>query len=245
MTDRLACLRDDLLIGFHVLDDQGLNSGIAGHVTARLPDGTGLLGHGYGLAFDEVRADTIHAAGFDLAVRGPGRVSPSLAFHVAIYRARPDVGAVVHTHGHAALALGAAGGSFVPVYQSALMLWGRVRDYDRYDGIVEDAGTGRRMAEALGDGQVLALRNHGIVAVGNTVAEAVCAAVIFEENCAIQLRAMAARGMAGDVAGLPDEQAAAARDFLSGDRVIAMRWAQLARKAARVRPFLPVTGLMP
>lgn len=232
-------LRAALLTGFHVLDEEGQNSGIAGHLTARLPGQERLLGHGYGLAFDEVRADTIFEADFDLRVQGPGRVSPSLAFHVAIYRARPDVGAIVHSHGRAAIALGAAGARFTPVYQSALMLWDRVRSYDCYDGIVESDEVGVRMATALGDGRLLALRNHGIVAVGATVAEAVCAAVVYEENCTIQLMALAARPPDGRIVGLPDEEGAAARDFLASPPVVAMRWNQLARKAARCRAFLP------
>jgi L-fuculose-phosphate aldolase len=235
-TSEAERLRAALLTGFHILDEEGQNSGIAGHLTARLPGQERLLGHGYGLAFDEVRPETIHEADFALKVDGPGRVSPSLAFHVSIYRARPDVGAIVHTHGRHAIALGAAGAGFVPVYQSALMLWDRVRPYDRYDGIVESDDVGARMAEALGDGRVLALRNHGIVAVGATVAEAVCAAVIYEENCAMQLLALAAAGRA---LGLPEDEAADARDFLASPRVVAMRWQQLARKAARRRPFLP------
>lgn len=227
-------LRAELLAGFHILDEEGQNSGIAGHLTARLPGGRGLLGHRYGLAFDEVRAGDILEADFDLNTGSEDRVSPSLAFHVSIYRARGDVGAVIHTHGFHALALGAAGAEFRPVYQSALMLWDCVRPYDRYDGIIEDAGVGSRMAQALGDGRVLALRNHGIVAVGRDVREAVCAAVIYEENCAIQLAAMAA----GPLTSLGGPEAVQARDFLVSERVVAMRWRQLAHKAARSRPFL-------
>ena len=232
--DAVNRLRAELLTGFHILDEEGQNSGIAGHLTARLPKGEGLLGHRYGMAFDEVRAGDIIRAGFDLETGSEDRVSPSLAFHVSIYRARDDVGAVVHTHGFHALALGAAGEEFRPVYQSALMLLGDVRPYDRYDGIVEDAKIGARMADALGDGRLLALRNHGIVAVGRDVREAVCAAVIYEENCAIQLAAMAA----GKLVSLGGPDAAQARDFLASERVVGMRWRQLARKAARSRPFL-------
>ena len=109
-------LRADLLTGFHILYEEGQNSAIAGHLTARLPDGRGLFGHRYGFAFDEVLAEDILAANFDLETGSDDRVSPSLAFHVSIYRARPDVGAVVHTHGFHALALGAAGAQFRPVY---------------------------------------------------------------------------------------------------------------------------------
>ena len=232
--DHVQALRQDLLTGFHILDEEGQNSGIAGHLTARLPGADRLLGHRYGYSFDQVRADDVLEAGFDLDTGTGDRVSPSLAFHVAIYRARSDIGAVVHTHGFSALALGAAGASFLPVYQSALMIWGRVRQYDAYDGIIEDDAVGARMAEALGDGAVLALRNHGIVAVGRSVKEAVCAAVIYEENCAIQLAAMAG----SDIVSLGGPEAEQAQEFLASERVVEMRWTQLARKAAGTRPFL-------
>ncbi len=232
--DGVDRLRADLLIGFHILDEEGQNSGIAGHITARIPGAERLHGHRYGLAFDEVRAGDILEADFDLETGSEDRVSPSLAFHVSLYRARSDIGVVVHTHGFHALALGAAGADFQPVYQSALMLLDGVRSYDRYDGIIEDAEVGTRMAEALGDGRVLALRNHGIVAVGRDLQEAVCAAVIYEENCAIQLAAMAV----GKVVSLEGPHAEQARDFLASERVVEMRWRQLAQKAARTRPFL-------
>lgn len=232
--DHVSILRQDVLTGFHILDEEGQNSGIAGHLTARLAGTERLLGHRYGYSFDQVRADDVLEAGFDLHTGNEDRVSPSLAFHVAIYRARSDIGAVIHTHGFNALALGAAGASFLPVYQSALMLWGRVRQYDRYDGIIEDEAVGARMAEALGDGTVLALRNHGIFAVGRSVKEAVCAAVIYEENCAIQVAAMAG----GEIVSLGGPEAEQAQEFLSSERVVDMRWTQLARKAAHTRPFL-------
>lgn len=230
-------LQRDLLLGFHVLAEEGQDSGIAGHLTARVPGEERLLGHRYGHAFDEVRAADILEADFDLDTGTDDRVSPSLAFHVSLYRARPDIGAVVHTHAFHALALGAAGETFRPVYQSALMLWDRVRHYDRYDGIVESDEVGQRMAAALGDGSVLALRNHGLVAVGASIREAVCAAVIFEENCAIQLAALAGPG----VVSLGGPEAAQAQAFLASERVVTMRWDQLVRKAVRARPFLSGT----
>lgn len=226
-------LREELLTAFHVLHTEGQNSGIAGHVSARVP-GERILGHAYGLAFDEVRAEDICEDGFDLASAGPGGVSPSLAFHVAIYRARPDVAAIVHTHPRASIVLGAAGASFVPAYQSALMLHEDVATLDGYDGIVENEAVGARMAATLGGKGALLLRNHGIVTVGATVREAVCRAVVFEENAAIQLAAMAV----GTLHPFPEAEARQAREFLASGRIVDMRWAQLARKARRLSPLL-------
>ena len=115
-------MRTDLLTGFCLLDEEGQNSGIAGYITARLLGTERLLRHRYGYSFDEVRSGDILEADFELQPSTDNLASPSLAFHVSIYRTRPDIGAIVHTHGPHALALGAAGADFRPVYQSALML---------------------------------------------------------------------------------------------------------------------------
>ncbi len=230
-----ARLRDDLLYGFHILDQEGQNSGIAGHLTARAPEPDTLLAHSYGQGFEEVRTETIRHADFDLNCLDGGRVNPSLAFHVAIYRACPGVNAIAHTHGAGAIALSAAGGRFVPVFQSALMLADEVAFYERYDGIIESPDVGARMAEALGDRSILHLKNHGIVVTAASVREAVIAAVIFEENCAMQLRAMAA----GDIETFPEAEVADARAFLRSQRIVDLRWAYLSRRAAATRPFLP------
>lgn len=227
-------LFDDFLAGFAILDADGQNSGIAGHLTARIAGSDQLLGHRYGLAFDEVTPAAVRVADFSLEAAKRGEVSPSLAFHVALYRARPDIGAIVHSHPEAAIAFSATGTRFQPVYQSALMLYGRVAHYDEYDGIIEDEKLGSKFAGQLGDGQILLLKNHGLIAVGPSIRHAVCAAVIFHQNCRIYLQALAAGKPSGfDDQGGKNPELAQAAAFLNQDRIIDMRWNQLARQSAR------------
>ena len=104
--------------------------------------------------------------------------------------------------------------------------------YDDYDGIIENETLGLKFAEKLGDRQILLLKNHGLIAVGRSVRHAVCAAVIFHQNCRIHLQALSA----GSVSGFSDVGEAKnileqAGEFLNQDRIIDMRWEQLARKA--------------
>lgn len=227
-------LTEDLVTGFAILDADGQNSGIAGHLTARIADSEQLLGHHYGLAFDEVDAAAVRQTDFSLQAAKDGLVSPSLAFHVALYKARPDIGAIVHSHPDQVIAFSATGTRFQPVYQSALMLHGRVAHYDAYDGIIEDEALGQKFAEQLADGQILLLKNHGLIAVGRSVRHAVCAAVIFHQNCRIHLQAMTAGGASGFAdAGEATDQLEQAAAFLNQDRIIDMRWDQLARQAAQ------------
>ncbi len=86
------------------------------------------------------------------------------------------------------IAFSATGARFQPVYQSALMLYGQVAHYDDYDGIIENEALGQKFADQLGNGQIVLLKNHGLIAVGRSVRHAVCAAVIFHQNCRIHLR---------------------------------------------------------
>ena len=237
MTDD-ATLRRELLLAFHILDLAGQNSGIAGHLTARLPGAEEFWCHGHGQGFDEVRAADLNRAGFDLTRRaGDGRIGPSLAIHAAIYRARPDVTCVVHTHDAAAVALTAAGAELQPLYQSALIFADDIATHSDYGGIVETAESGRALAAALGPRRALLLANHGTLVAGASIREAVHATIMLAEACRIQLQAMAAAPgqalRAVDAATAHD-----AKGFLLSQRVLALRWDYYVRGALTAKPFL-------
>lgn len=228
-----AKLRADLLCAFHVLDLDGQGSGLGGHVTARVPGTDTFLGHAWGLAFDEVRADDLLTASFALErLAGRGKVNPTLAFHSAIYRARPDVGCVVHTHADHVVALTASGARFALVTQLAAILHDDWAFLDEYDGLVLGASEGDVLARALGPRRTLLLKNHGLVCVGASIGEAVIGAVVTEACARVQLAAM--RG--GAVSPLPPAGAAAAKRFLTGDANTLDRWNMLKRRAHRARP---------
>lgn len=234
-TDKTTIQRtlvEDVVSGFAILTADGQDSGIAGHLTARVEESEYLLSHRYGLAFSEVTEDAVCLTDFSLKEVKNGIVSPSLAFHVAMYRARPDIGAIVHSHPEKVIALSATGARFQPVFQSALMLWNDVNHYDGYDGIVEGEKEGENFAQTIGNAKILLLKNHGVIAVGKSVRHAVCASVVFHQNCRIQLDAM----KTGKVSGFENEKIKAdalrsAYEFLNRESVIEMRWRQLARGA--------------
>ena len=231
-------LVSEIVKGFKVLDADGQNSGIAGHLTARVDGADQLLGHQYGLSFDEVGFADVRLVDFGFSASKQKQVSPSLAFHVALYQARPDIGAIVHTHPESVIAFSATGCRFNPVFQSALMLFGKVQHYDDYDGIIESSDLGQKFANYLSDGQILLLKNHGLISVGKTIGDAVCAAVIFHQNCRIQLAAMSS----GNVSGFADDGTQhktllEAAEFLASEKIVKMRFEQLFR--ATQKNFLP------
>lgn len=236
--DAVDTLRRELLLAFHILDLNGQNSGIAGHLTARLPGEERFWCHGYGQGFDEVCAGDLHCGDFALRVlAGPGRISPSLTIHTAIYRARPDIACVIHTHDAAAVALTAAGAELEPLYQSALMFADDIATHVDYGGIVDTEESGTALARALGGRRALLLANHGTLVVGASIREAVHATIMLGEACRIQLQAMAAA--AGRSLHRVDAATAAeAKKFLLSPRVLALRWDHYVRRAIAARPWL-------
>ncbi len=235
---RVETLRREILLAFHILDLNGQNSGIAGHLTARQPGGGNFWCHGYGQGFDEVRAADLHCADLDLRlIEGRDRISPSLTIHAAIYRARPDVACVIHTHDLDAVALTATGAELQPLYQSALMFAGDVATFAEYGGIVDTIESGDALADALGTRRALLLANHGTLVVGASIREAVHATIMLAAACSVQLAAMrAAPGSA--LRGVDAATATAAKRFLLSERVLALRWDYYTRRALSAKPWL-------
>lgn len=233
--DAEASLRDDLLHAYHILDADGQSSGIAGHLTARLPGADRFWSHPWGVGFDEVRADGLVEADLDLrTLRGEGRVNPTLHIHTRIYRARPDVTCIVHTHGKSALALGCAGMTLEPVTQTGSVFFEDIALFDEFHGIVLDTNEGDAIAAALGPRRGLLLKNHGALVVGTSVAEACAGMTILEFAADVQLRAAAA----GPLQMLDPAAARQSKRFLLDPDNLGLRWSFMKRKIARARPFL-------
>jgi ribulose-5-phosphate 4-epimerase/fuculose-1-phosphate aldolase len=191
MADELADLRRDVAISCRIL---GSELGSGGHVSARI-GGTGemwLRCRG-GRAEEGLAAtDLHHIRRVDFDGEGPGLGERHAAphetpLHGEVYRARPEVGAVVHVHWRYALLCGVAGVEFVPVtggYNPSLVriaLQG-VPVYERA-ATVTDKEMAAEMLEVMGSRDVVLLRGHGIAAVGRTVEAATSLAMRFETLC--------------------------------------------------------------
>ena len=108
--------------------------------------------------------------------------------HSALYRARSDVNAAMHTHTTAGMAVSALGCGLLPL--TALRFHGRLAYHD-FNGPERDSGERDRLAEDLGPHNYMILRNHGLLTVGPTIAEAFTAMYGLERSCQAQVVAMA------------------------------------------------------
>ncbi len=110
--------------------------------------------------------------------------------HSAIHMARPDVQCIVHTHTVAGMAIAALETGLLPVSMYALGYFGQIAYHD-FEGPSLDLDERRRLAENLGDKNVLILRTHGLLTCGQTVAQAFVRMFRLERACQVQLAAQA------------------------------------------------------
>jgi ribulose-5-phosphate 4-epimerase/fuculose-1-phosphate aldolase len=159
-----------------------------GHASARRDAGTFYINSGSSVR-SAVTADDIVAIdlGGNLV---EGSAKPPLEFHIhsGIFRARPDVNVVIHTHPRWSTYLTMAGVGYRPVYAQGVLL-GDVPVLDTPLS-VNTRPLGERLAATLGSGPAVLLKSHGAVIVGTSLLEAFTLTVYLEENAERQYRAM-------------------------------------------------------
>jgi len=106
--------------------------------------------------------------------------------HLEAYRARPDVGAVIHTHPVYSIALGATAGGLELLSHDGLLFPDGVAVFDGTAGLVTTPRDGQAVARALGAGRAVLLRNHGILVAGEDISWAVLTALTLERAARIQ-----------------------------------------------------------
>jgi ribulose-5-phosphate 4-epimerase/fuculose-1-phosphate aldolase len=164
------------------------------HISARVPGPEHhFLINPYGLAFDEVTASNLVKV--DLVgckvMDSPHQVNPAgFTIHSAVHAARDDAGCVLHVHSVNGIAVSAQRDGLLPLSQHAIFVLAELAYHD-YEGVVLNADEKPRLVHDLGDKRFLILRNHGLLTVGATVADAFVAMYLLETSCMIQVRAQA------------------------------------------------------
>jgi len=195
----VASAIDELVEANHILFDQKIVDGF-GHVSARDPDRADRFLLARSMAPGLVQADDIMTFDLDGAPAAADARSTYLErfIHSEIYRARPDVGAVVHSHSRGVIPFGVARrvrlrpichmcgflGRGAPVFE--------IRDAagDGADLLVRDPALGVALARSLGDAAAVLMRGHGATVVGKTLRQAVFRAVYTELGAQLQAEAL-------------------------------------------------------
>jgi len=223
-----------------ILADEGHESGLAGQLTARgLEPGT-YWTLPLGVAFDEADEAAWLLIDDRLAVRagdgahGLREPNPATRFHLWVYRARPDVRAIVHSHSPSVIPFGATGAPLRPLYHMSAFLSGGVPVWDigraaggATDMLVRTPALGHALAQALGARPVVLMRGHGAVVVGTSLPQVVFRSVYTEVNARLQVQAIALGG--GNVTYLSPEEAAKAEGSIAS--TLGRPWELWKRKA--------------
>jgi L-fuculose-phosphate aldolase len=170
------------------LDAQGLNRGSTGNLSWRAGDGLWITPTGMGA--DDIGADDFVWMGWDGSVRGRWKPSSEWPFHRAIYRSRPDLQAIVHTHSVHATALACLERELPPFHYMVAIAGGDSVPCVPYHLFGTEA-LSQAVAAALADRDACLLAHHGLVAAGATLARAMKVTFEVESLCEVYLKAQA------------------------------------------------------
>ena len=145
------------------------------HFSARVPGTEHFLINPYGLMFDEITASTLvkidHHGNVLEDATGLGFNEAGFVIHGCVHQARPEISCVLHTHTRAGVAVSAMKCGLLPISQHAMRMQAQVTYHD-YEGIALEFDERARLARDLGpSSKAMILRNHGLLALGETVRE--------------------------------------------------------------------------
>lgn len=185
-------LRADVATACRLIALEGFADLTLGHVSARLPGARTVWIKRKGLALDEVEPEDVIALDLDdpdaLADRAYHLES---VMHTEVYRARPDVNAVIHGHPLYATALGATDATLRYMTHDAVLFTDGLGIYDDGPALVTEVGQATRVAAALGTRRAALLRNHGVVVAGEDIRWATLTAITLERAIRFQVTAAA------------------------------------------------------
>jgi ribulose-5-phosphate 4-epimerase/fuculose-1-phosphate aldolase len=229
-------LRLDLAAAYRLVALYGWSDLVFTHISARIPGPEHhFLINPYGLMFDEITASSLVKVDQDCnkLSDSPFPVNPAgFTIHSAIHAVREDAGCVLHTHTRAGVGVSAQQDGVLPISQQSTFVLASLAYHD-YEGVAFREDEKPRLQADLGDKNFLMLRNHGLLTVGRTIADAFLSMYIFETTCQIQLAAQSGGAPLTEVNPQIVQGVAHAMKVQTGGMGGAFVWPALVRKLDR------------
>jgi ribulose-5-phosphate 4-epimerase/fuculose-1-phosphate aldolase len=231
--------RVDLAAAYRLVALFGWDDLVFTHLSARVPGAEHhFLINPYGMLFEEVTASSLVKVDLEgrKVIDSPFEINPAgFTIHSAVHAAREDARCVMHIHSINGVAVSAQKQGLLPISQQSLFVLASLGYHD-YEGVALLEAEKPRLVRDLGRNHFLMLRNHGLLTVGPTVADAFLFLYLFEASCMIQVRAQAGGGELVTV-GRPildgiRKQAEQVTRGLGG----ALAWPGLLRRLDRIHP---------
>jgi len=232
-------LRVDLAAAYRLVALYGWSDLVFTHISARIPGPEHhFLINPYGMMFDEITASSlvmIDQDGNKLS-DSPFPVNPAgFTIHSAVHAVRDDAGCVLHTHTRAGVGVSAQKDGVLPISQQSTFVLSSLA-YHAYEGVAFREEEKPRLQADLGDKNFLMLRNHGLLTVGRTIADAFLHMYVFETTCQIQLAAQSGGAPLTEVNPMIVQGVAHAMKVQTGGMGGAFVWPALIRKLERIDP---------
>lgn len=229
--------RVDLAAAYRLVALHGWDDLIFTHISARVPGPEHhFLLNPYGMMFEEVTASSL--VKIDLqgqqVMDSPYFINPAgFTIHSAVHQAREDALCVMHLHTRNGIAVSAQKDGLLPLSQQAMFALASLAYHD-YEGLALDEAEKPRLVADFGDKKFLILRNHGLLTVGGSVADAFLGMFLLERACEIQLLAQSG---GSDLSPIPKEiisRVAAQMDAVTVGLGAKLTWPGLLRKLDRI-----------
>ncbi len=181
--------KQKLIVAGKILVAEGQDDLTRGHLSVRLPDNPALFfmkPHSVGL--DEITRENILTIDLDgNVVAGTARRHSEVFIHTEIFKARPDVSCVIHTHPLYSVALSASGRPLRCYSQPSALFYDALGVYSGTIALIRSPTLGKEVAAALGPHRAVLLKNHGVVVVGASIEEAVINVIMLENAAQVQM----------------------------------------------------------
>jgi ribulose-5-phosphate 4-epimerase/fuculose-1-phosphate aldolase len=232
-------VRVDLAATYRLVAHFGWDDLIFTHLSARVPGPEHhFLINPYGMMFEEITASSLVKINLEgqTVMSSPYFINPAgFTIHSAVHAAREDALCVIHLHTEHGIAVSAQKNGLLPISQQSLFALASLA-YHEYEGLALNEDEKSRLVADLGNKTAMILRNHGLLTVGKTPAEAFLAMYILDSACRIQILAQSGGGA---VLTVPDpiiETVAAQLNAVTVGQGAQLAWPGLLRKLERMDP---------
>ncbi|WP_148864088.1 class II aldolase/adducin family protein [Marinobacter fonticola] len=230
-------LRVDLAAAYRLIALHGWDDLIFTHISARIPgDEHHFLINPYGMMFEEITASSLVRVDQEANKLDPDDydINPAgFTIHSAIHAVREDATCVMHTHTTAGVAVSAQKDGLLPLSQQSLFPLASLAYHD-YEGVALRDDEKSRLQADLGESSFMILRNHGLLTVGSSIADAFLGMFILQRACEIQIDALAGNReltpIPGGIVDTIKQQAAQVTKGMGGN----LAWPGLLRKLDRI-----------
>jgi len=231
--------RVDLAAAYRLVAHYGWDDLIFTHLSARVPGPEHhFLINPYGMMFEEITASSLVKINLqgEIVTPSPYFINPAgFTIHSAVHAAREDALCVIHLHTDYGIAVSAQHDGLLPISQQSLFALASLA-YHEYEGLALNEDEKARLVADLGNKMNMILRNHGLLTVGKTAAEAFLSMYILERACHIQILAQSGASTLLPVSENILGKVAAQLSAVTVGQGAQLAWPGLLRKLDRIDP---------